>query len=495
MKIVGEALTFDDVLLLPSYSEVLPSQVSSETRVTKKIKLTIPLLSAAMDTVTESKVAITMAQEGGIGVIHKNLTAEDQALEVEKVKKSEAGMILDPITIRPDALLSSALQLMGKYKISGVPVTDIENGRHRLLGILTNRDLRFEENLHQPVSARMTKMPLVTAPEGTNLSQAKAILKDRRVEKLPVVDREGYLKGLITIKDIEKQKAYPKATKDNFGRLATGAAIGIGPESIKRSQLLVEAGVDILCVDSAHGHSKGVLEMVRSLKKQFGDKIEIVGGNVATAEGAQALIEAGADAVKVGIGGGSICTTRIIAGIGVPQLYAISECARICREKNIPLIADGGIRYSGDILKCLAAGADSVMLGSLFAGTDEAPGELVLYQGRSYKVYRGMGSLEAMAAGRGARDRYFQSDVEDLGKLVPEGIEGRVPYRGSLGFNIHQLMGGVLAGLGYCGAGNLETLRKTARFIRISSNGLRESHPHDIIVTKEAPNYRLGQSS
>jgi IMP dehydrogenase len=491
MKIVAEALTFDDVLLLPARSEVLPSQVELETQLTRRIALSIPLLSAAMDTVTESKTAITMAQEGGIGVIHKNLTIQNQAFEVEKVKKSEWGMILDPITVRPDAQISEALDLMRTYKISGVPVTLPEDGGLRLVGILTNRDLRFEENLNQRVSDRMTKEGLVTAPEGTTLAQAKAILKEKRVEKLPVVNARGHLRGLITIKDIEKQRAFPAANKDRFGRLLCAAAVGVGAEALKRADALVEAGVDVLFVDSAHGHSQGVLDCVAQIKKRFAEKIDVVGGNIATFQGAKALIEAGADAIKVGIGGGSICTTRVVAGIGVPQLYAISEAARAASAQGIPVIADGGIRFSGDITKALASGAQSVMLGSLFAGTDEAPGEVILYQGRSYKVYRGMGSIDAMAQATGSKDRYFQSEIDEVHKLVPEGIEGRIPYRGSLSFNIHQLLGGLRAGMGYCGAQSLRTLQETAEFVRISSSGLIESHPHDVIVTKEAPNYRL----
>ncbi|MGZ3698249.1 MAG: IMP dehydrogenase, partial [Bdellovibrionota bacterium] len=429
MEILEEALTFDDVLLLPGYSEVLPSNVSLKTKLTKKISLNIPLLSAAMDTVTESKTAITLAQEGGLGVIHKNLTIKDQAFEVEKVKKSEWGMILDPITIEPTVQIREALNLMRTFKISGVPVTTKDAKGFKLVGILTNRDLRFEEDLTQLVEKRMTKMPLITVPEGTTLDQAKRILKENRVEKLPVVDNQGYLKGLITIKDIKKQQAYPGANKDKYGRLIVGAAIGVGTEGMARATALVEAGCDVLFVDSAHGHSKGVLDTIRELKKKFGDRAEIVGGNVATFDGTEALIIAGADAVKVGIGPGSICTTRVVSGIGVPQLYAVSQAARAAKAHGVPIIADGGIKYSGDITKALAAGAQCVMIGSLFAGTDEAPGEMMLYQGRSYKMYRGMGSLGAMAQAHGSKDRYFQSDVE-VGKLVPEGIEGRIPYRG-----------------------------------------------------------------
>lgn len=486
-----EALTFDDVLLLPGYSEVLPSNVSLKTQLTKKIHLNIPMLSAAMDTVTESKAAIVLAQEGGLGVIHKNFTVKHQAFEVEKVKKSEWGMILDPITIEPKAKIGQVLELMRNFKISGVPVTVKEAGGLKLVGIITNRDLRFETDENELIEERMTKVPLVTVPEGTTLVQAKAILRNHRVEKLPVVDAKGFLKGLITIKDIKKQQAYPIANKDGFGRLVVGAAIGVGPEGLVRAGALVEAGVDVLFVDSAHGHSKGVLEAVAQLKKKFGDKVEIVGGNVATYEGTKALIQAGADAVKVGIGPGSICTTRVVAGIGVPQLYAVADAARAGREFGVPIISDGGIKYSGDITKALAGGANTVMIGSLFAGTDEAPGEVVLYAGRSYKTYRGMGSLGAMAQAHGSKDRYFQSDVDEVGKLVPEGIEGRVPYRGSLSFNVHQLIGGLRAGMGYCGAATIGDLQKDSRFIRITNSGLTESHPHDIDITKEAPNYRL----
>lgn len=491
MKLIAEALTFDDVLLLPGYSQVLPSQVSLDSRLTARIGLHAPMLSAAMDTVTESKAAIVMAQAGGMGIIHKNLSIRDQAFEVEKVKKSEWGMILDPVTIESTAKIADALDLMRTYKISGVPVTQRDGQGHKLIGILTNRDLRFEEDLNQPVSARMTKMPLVTVPEGTTLEQAKRILKENRVEKLPVVNAQGYLKGLITIKDIQKQKAFPTANKDSFGRLVVGAAIGVGAEAMARAEALIEAGADVLSVDSAHGHSKGVLEAVAALKKRFGKKTDIIGGNVATYEGTLALIEAGADCVKVGIGPGSICTTRVVAGIGVPQLFAVSEASRAAKPKGIPVISDGGIKYSGDITKALAAGASAVMIGSLFAGTDEAPGEIILYQGRSYKVYRGMGSLGAMSQAQGSKDRYFQTEIDDVGKLVPEGIEGRVPYRGSLSFNVHQLLGGLRAGMGYCGAETVAALQEKAQFIRITNSGLVESHPHDVDITIEAPNYRV----
>ncbi len=491
MKILGEGFTFDDVLLLPGASDVLPGQVNLEMPLTKRFRLHVPLLSAAMDTVTESKTAIVMAQEGGLGVVHRSLSIEDQVFEVEKVKKSEWGMILDPITIGPDAKLSEALELMRTYKISGVPVTEKQPQGLKLLGILTNRDLRFEENLQQRVRDRMTPQPLITAPSGTTLDQAKAILKDKRVEKLPVVNANGFLVGLITIKDIEKQRTFPLANKDSYGRLLVGAAVGVGPDQKDRADALVEAGADLLFVDSAHGHSSGVLEMIAWIKKRHENRVDVVGGNVGTYDGAKAIIQAGADAVKVGIGPGSICTTRIVAGVGVPQLYAISEAARAGRESGIPIIADGGIRFSGDLTKAFAVGASSVMLGSLFAGTDEAPGEVVLFQGRSYKVYRGMGSLGAMAGLRGSKDRYFQRDVEEASKLVPEGIEGRIPYRGNLSFNIHQLMGGLRSGMGYCGAQTVPELQEKARFVRVTGSGLTESHPHDVIITKEAPNYRL----
>jgi IMP dehydrogenase len=485
-----EAWTFDDVLLLPGYSEVLPSSVSTRVQLTPKISLYIPLLSAAMDTVTESKAAIVMAQEGGLGIIHKNLTIADQAFEVEKVKKSEWGMILDPITIGPEEPLSRANEVMALYKISGVPVTVISNGGKKLVGIITNRDLRFEENFALLVQSRMTKTPLITVTEGTTLEQAKTVLREHRIEKLPVVDKDGILKGLITIKDIQKQRAYPNANKDHYGRLVVGAAVGVGEEARARADALVEAGVDVLCVDSAHGHSKGVLDAIAGFKKRYGNKIEIIGGNVATAEGTLALIDAGCDAVKVGIGPGSICTTRVVAGVGVPQLYAVTECAKAARSRKVSVIADGGIKLSGDITKALACGATAVMIGSLFAGTDESPGEIIHHQGRSFKTYRGMGSMGAMAQAQGSKDRYFQSAVEEQSKLVPEGIEGRVPYRGSLSFNLHQLVGGLRAGMGYTGAGTIDELWQKAKFIRITNSGLAESHPHDIMVTKEAPNYR-----
>lgn len=490
-KVLAEALTFDDVLLLPNESSILPSQVKLEARLTARRTLHIPLLSAAMDTVTESKTAITMAQEGGLGVIHKNLSVKAQAFEVEKVKKSEWGMIRDPITISPKARIADALDVMKTYKISGVPVVEESSAGKRLVGIITNRDLRFETEFGLPVEARMTKAPLVTVPEGTTLDQAKTVLREHRVEKLPVVDKAGMLRGLITIKDIVKKQAYPNANKDEYGRLVCAAAIGVGGEGMSRADALVEAGVDVIIVDSAHGHSRGVLEAVAELKRRHGAKIDVIGGNVGTYDGAKALVDAGADAVKVGIGPGSICTTRVVAGVGVPQLFAVSEAARACRPKNIPVIADGGIRFSGDVVKALAAGADMVMLGSLLAGTDEAPGEVIHLQGRSYKVYRGMGSLGAMDSAHGSKDRYFQAEVSEATKLVPEGIEGRVPYRGSLSFNVHQILGGLRSGMGYCGAHTLKELQQKARFVRITDRGLAESHPHDVIVTKEAPNYRF----
>lgn len=482
-KVVGESLTFDDVLLLPAYSEVLPKDVDISTYLTKDLKLNMPLISAAMDTVTESATAITMAREGGLGVIHKNLSIEAQALEVDKVKKSESGMIVDPITMEPENKIYEALEIMKRYKISGVPITK----NKVLVGILTNRDLRFEKNLNRPIYEVMTKENLITVPEGTTLEEAKELLQKYRIEKLPVVDKNFRLKGLITIKDIEKARKYPNACKDGFGRLRVGAAVGVGPDRDARVEALIKAGCDVIFVDTAHGHSKLVIESVKVLKKRY-PNIPIVAGNIATAEAALALIKAGVDAIKVGVGPGSICTTRIIAGVGVPQITAIMECYEVAKKYGVPVIADGGIKYSGDITKALAAGADTVMVGSLFAGTDESPGESILYQGRTYKVYRGMGSLEAMK--KGSSDRYFQGDVEDV-KLVPEGIEGRVPYRGPLSQTIFQLIGGLRSGMGYLGCKNIEELKTKTKFIKITSAGLRESHVHDVIITKEAPNYRL----
>ena len=477
------ALTFDDLLLVPAESEILPKDVDTRTNLTNSIVMNIPIVSAAMDTVTESQTAICMAREGGIGIIHRNMSIERQTLEVDKVKKSESGMIVDPITIGPEQKVKDALELMSRYKISGVPVVQ---GR-RLVGILTNRDLRFETNLDQPVSRVMTKDRLVTVSQNISLEESKKLLHKHRIEKLLVVDDDFCLKGLITIKDIEKIQKYPNACKDQLGRLRVGGAVGITDREA-RVHALLAAGCDVICIDTSHGHSKGVLDAVRDTKRNF-PNCELIAGNVATFEGAEALIKAGVDAVKVGVGPGSICTTRIVAGIGVPQMTAIMECARASRHYGVPLIADGGIKYSGDITKALGAGAHSVMIGGLFAGTEESPGETVLFQGRSYKVYRGMGSLEAMK--EGSRDRYMQDDIESTLKLVPEGIEGRVPFRGSLSNSIYQIMGGLKAGMGYVGCRSIEELRRKARFVRITPSGLRESHVHDVIITKEAPNYRI----
>ncbi|MBS3906680.1 MAG: IMP dehydrogenase [Syntrophaceae bacterium] len=481
---ITEYLTFDDVLLIPSFSEVLPKEVDISTQLTREIRLNIPLVSAAMDTVTEARTAIAMAQEGGVGIIHRNLSVSDQATEVDKVKKSESGMILHPITMHPDQRIHEALEVMRKYRISGVPITK----EGKLVGILTNRDLRFEKRLDEKISTVMTKDRLITVPVGTTLEQAKEILHKNRIEKLLVVDEHNNLKGLITIKDIEKIRKYPNSSKDSHGRLRVGAAIGPGKDREQRTEALIKAGLDVLVIDTAHGHTKDVLEAIRDTKRNF-PNCELIGGNIATKEGMLDLIKAGVDGVKVGVGPGSICTTRIVAGVGVPQLSAILEVAEISRKHEVPIIADGGIKFSGDLTKALAAGAHSVMIGNLFAGADESPGEIVLYQGRSYKVYRGMGSLEAMK--EGSKDRYMQADVESETKLVPEGIEGRVPYRGAISFCIDQLIGGLKAGMGYMGAKNIEELRKKARFIRITSSGLKESHVHDVIITKEAPNYRL----
>ncbi|HYA26653.1 MAG TPA: IMP dehydrogenase [Thermodesulfovibrionales bacterium] len=477
-------LTFDDVLLMPSKSDILPTAVDLGTQLTRSIRINIPLLSSAMDTVTEASLAIAIAREGGIGIVHRAMSPQRQATEVDKVKKSESGMIIDPITIRPEAPIAEALKLMEKYRISGVPVT--VNGK--LIGILTNRDLRFETKLTKKVSEIMTKEKLITAPVGTNIDEAKKLLHQYKIEKLPIVDRNLNLRGLITIKDIEKRRKYPNACKDSVGRLRVGAAVGVGEEALYRGDLLAKSGADVIVIDTAHGHTRSVIETIRKLRKKV--DMDIIAGNVATVEGTADLIRAGADAIKVGIGPGSICTTRIVAGAGVPQITAIMNCHTVARKSRIPLIADGGIKYSGDIIKALAAGSHSVMVGSLFAGTDESPGETVLYQGRSYKVYRGMGSLGAME--QGARDRYMQEGVEAK-KLVPEGVEGRVPYKGPLSQSVHQLMGGLRSGMGYCGCRNLDELRKKARFIRITSAGLRESHVHDVIITKEAPNYRIEQ--
>ncbi len=481
---IPEALTFDDVLLVPSYSEVLPSEVSVGTTLTREISMRIPLVSAAMDTVTEFDTAISMAREGGIGIVHRNMSIERQAQVVNQVKKSESGMIVDPVTVDPDQKISDVLELMAKYRISGVPV--VKNGR--LMGIITNRDLRFETNFDLNASEVMTKDNLITAPVGISLEASKKLLHQNRIEKLLVVDGSGKLKGLITIKDIMKIKKYPNSCKDELGRLRVGAAVGVGIGVLNRVVALRNAGVDLIAVDSAHGHSRNVIETVRAIKAEF-PAIQVIAGNVATGDGAEALIKAGVDAVKVGVGPGSICTTRIVAGVGVPQVTAIMECARVAGKYDIPVIADGGIKYSGDIVKAVAAGAHCVMIGSLFAGTDESPGETVLYQGRSYKVYRGMGSLGAMQAG--SKDRYGQAGVKEASKLVPEGIEGMVPNKGPLAGSIHQLIGGLRSGMGYLGCQTLDGLRGGVRMVRITSAGLRESHVHDVIITKESPNYQV----
>jgi IMP dehydrogenase len=492
------ALTFDDVLLVPRHSTVLPAQVDVSTRLTRNIPLNVPLLSAAMDTVTESDMAVAMAQHGGLGVIHKNLSIEEQASEVDRVKRSESGMIVNPITLSPAHRISEALQLMSKYRISGVPITDDGSKEGRLVGILTNRDLRFETNIDRPVRDVMTKENLITVPVGTTLNEAREILHQKKVEKLLVVDHDFRLKGLITVKDIQKAIKYPNACKDALGRLRCGAAVGIARDTVERAEALVAAHVDVLVVDTAHGHSQGVLDIVQTLRRKFKD-IDIVAGNVATAEATEALIERGVDAVKVGIGAGSICTTRVVAGIGVPMITAVYECAQAAARRSVPVIADGGIRFSGDIVKALAVGASSVMIGNLFAGTDESPGETILYQGRTFKEYRGMGSIGAMR--KGSRDRYFQDDFElESGsspagkgvpeKLVPEGIEGRVQHKGSIAMVIHQLVGGLRAGMGYCGAPSIPVLQRDAQLIRITQAGFRESHVHDVTITKEAPNYR-----
>ncbi len=481
-KEVRVGLTYDDVVLVPAKSEVLPGDTDTRTRVSRHVTINIPIVSAAMDTVTEARLAIALAREGGIGILHRLLTPEDQAVEVDKVKKSESGMILDPITITPEATIREAHQLMTKYRISGIPVT--KNGK--LVGILTNRDLRFESRLDLKVSQVMTKDKLVTTPEGTSLEKAREILHEHRIEKLPVVNKKFELKGLITIKDIEKRIKYPHACKDAHGRLRVGAAIGVGPDTEQRLDLLVKVGVDLVAVDTAHGHSRGVLETVKIVKKKYPD-LDVIAGNIATAEAARDLVKAGVDAVKVGVGPGSICTTRIVSGSGMPQLTAISDCAAALAGADVPIVADGGVKYSGDVTKALAAGASAVMIGGILAGTEESPGETVLFQGRTYKVYRGMGSLGAME--KGGKDRYFQAGRPES-KLVPEGIEGRVPYKGTLSGVIYQLVGGVRSGMGYCGCRTIPELHKNARFIRQTLAGLREGHVHDVIITKEAPNYR-----
>ncbi len=483
-EVLPVGLTFDDVLLIPAASSVLPRDISVTTRLTERIQLNIPLVSAAMDTVTESKTAIALAQEGGLGIIHRNLSVWAQAGEVEKVKKFESGMITDPVTVAPDQRISAAKEIMNRFGISGLPVT--KNGR--LVGILTNRDLRFERRLDRPVSEVMTKDRLITVKPGVDMDEAKDLLQQHRIEKLLVVDDNFELRGLITVKDIEKKTQYPNACKDARGRLRVGAAVGVGADWEERVDALVRAGADLIAVDTAHGHSKNVLDIVGQIRRRYPD-LDLAGGNVATAEGASALIEAGVNVVKVGVGPGSICTTRVVSGVGVPQITAIGSCAKAAARHNVPIIADGGIKYSGDITKAVAAGADSVMIGSLFAGTEESPGETILYQGRTYKVYRGMGSIGAM--GQGSRDRYGQADVAESDKLVPEGIEGRVPYKGSISFNIHQLVGGLRAGMGYLGCRDIPALQTKSRFMQITSAALREGHVHDVFITKEAPNYRV----
>lgn len=479
-----EAYSFDDVLLMPNYSDLLPKDVQVATMLSRNISLNIPLVSAAMDTVTEAATAICMAREGGLGFIHRNLDIESQAREVDKVKKSESGMIVDPVTIEPDKSVSEVLALMSEYHISGVPV--VKNGE--LAGIVTNRDLRFETDVNRKVSEVMTPQPLVTVKEGISLEDSKKMLHQHRIEKLLVVDNNGKLTGLITIKDIEKIKKYPNACKDSMGRLRVGAAVGVGPDMLERAEALLKAGADVICIDTSHGHSKNVIDSVIKLKGTFSG-IELIAGNVVTAKGCEDLIAAGVDGVKVGVGPGSICTTRIVAGIGMPQISAISNCRAVAARAGIPLVADGGIRFSGDITKAIAAGAGCVMIGGLFAGTEESPGETIFYQGRSYKVYRGMGSIEAMKAG--SKDRYYLGEEEIDDKLVPEGIVGRVPYKGSLASNVFQLIGGLKAGMGYCGCRTIDELQDKGRFIKVTAAGMRESHVHDVIITKEAPNYRM----
>jgi IMP dehydrogenase len=481
-----EALTFDDVLLVPAESDVVPKDVEVRTQLTPGIRLAIPIVSSAMDTVTEAATAICMAREGGIGVLHKNMNIAEQTLEATKVKKAETGVVVNPVTVAPEQRLAAAVELMRRHEISGLPVVAADG---RPVGILTNRDIRFERNLDQPVSAMMTKR-LITIGEGTTLEAAKELLHKNRIEKLLVIDGAGYLKGLITIKDIEKAQQHPYAAKDDFGRLRVGAAVGVGTDRDERVDALLKVGCDVICIDTAHGHSRTVVQAVADVRRNF-PKVQIIAGNVATGEAALALAKAGADAVKVGIGPGSICTTRVVAGVGVPQITAITDCAKALASLNVTVVADGGIKYSGDVAKAIAAGAHTVMIGSLFAGTDEAPGEIILYQGRSYKVYRGMGSIGAMRAG--SKDRYFQTEVATESKLVPEGIEGRVPYRGPLSQSIFQIVGGLKSGMGYTGCRTIEDLRTKARFVRATAMGLRESHVHDVIITKEAPNYRVEQ--
>ena len=481
-KFIAEGLTYDDVLLVPAYSEVLPRDVDTGSYITKNIRINVPIASAAMDTVTEAGLAIAIAQAGGIGILHKNMSIERQADEVSKVKRSESGMIQDPVTLLADGIIADAFQIMTKFKIGGIPIIDNDN---KLVGIITNRDLRFQKDMQRPISEVMTKENLITAAEGTTLLQAEEILQDYKIEKLPVISKEGKLAGLITFKDIQKYKNYPKACKDDRGRLRVGAAVGVAADNIDRVAALVAAGVDLVTVDTAHGHSKGVIDMVKAIKARF-PELQVIAGNIATADAARALAAAGADAVKVGIGPGSICTTRIIAGVGVPQLYAVFECAQALKGTGIPVIADGGIKQTGDIVKALAAGASSIMAGSLFAGVEESPGETIIYEGRKFKSYRGMGSVEAMQ--QGSKDRYFQDEEDVVTKLVPEGIVGRVPYKGTLAEVIYQIVGGLRAGMHYCGAATIEDLQ-AAKFVRITAAGMRESHPHDISITKEAPNY------
>ena len=482
-KFLGEALTFDDVLLLPAYSEVLPREVDLSTRLTRNIRLNVPMISAAMDTVTEYHLAIAVARQGGIGFIHKNMPIAAQAEQVRLVKRSESGMILDPVTLSPNATLGEAAALMKKYKIGGIPIV---NEAGILVGIVTNRDMRFENALNRSVADIMTTQKLITAPEGTTLEQAKLILQQHKIEKLPVVNAGGKLTGLITYRDIMKVIDYPNACKDSFGRLIVGGAVGVTHDTFERIAALVEVGVDVVCIDTAHGHSRGVLETVREVKNKY-PNLDIIAGNVATGAGAKALADAGADGVKVGVGPGSICTTRIIAGVGVPQLYAVFEAARALEGSGVPIISDGGIRYSGDIVKALAAGASSIMAGSIFAGTEESPGETIIFEGRKFKLYRGMGSVSAME--QGSKDRYFQDAEDDIKKLVPEGIEGRVPSKGTVSEVMIQYIGGLRAGMGYCGAQTDETLQRSAQFVRITNAGMQESHPHNIAITKEAPNY------
>ena len=482
-KILGDGLTYDDVLLVPAYSEVLPRQVSIQSKFTRNISINVPIVSAAMDTVTESRMAIAMAREGGIGVLHKNMTVEQQALKVRKVKRAESGMIIDPVTLPISAKVRDAKESMKEHSIGGIPIVDEEG---RLLGIVTNRDLRFEKNLNRPIAEVMTSENLVTVAEGTSLDDAEDILQENKIEKLPVVNKEDKLVGLITFRDITKLTQKPMANKDSYGRLRVAAAVGVTPDAIERADALVNAGVDAIIIDTAHGHTKGVVHVLKEIKKKFPD-LEIVVGNIATGEAAKYLVEAGADAVKVGIGPGSICTTRVVAGVGFPQFSAVLEVAAAIKGSGVPVIADGGIRYTGDIPKAIAAGADTVMLGSLLAGTKESPGETIIYEGRKFKSYRGMGSVEAME--KGSKDRYFQDVEDDIKKLVPEGIVGRVPYKGDLEESIHQFVGGLKAGMGYCGAKDIETLKETGKFIRITAAGVHESHPHDVTITKESPNY------